>query len=803
MSEIRRALRQWVKEPAFTALAVLTLALGIGASTAIFSVVYGVLIRPYPYAKPGEIWTPGLRTASSDQRMRPYRQQEFESMSQVSAFADVMATSPEDMLLTGTFSPETLRTVRISPNAAAFLGVPPVMGRTLGPADVRADGEAEPVVLLSYSLWMRLFDGRAEALGKTLRLNDEEYTVVGVMPPRFGWWTSDGLWVPMGRDLANRRSVFPIVRLKPGVAAKAAEEQFHALQTQWARDHPAGFPKESFDTTLTNYLEMTVARGEMARSLTLLFGAVGVLLLIACANVANLQLARGSTRFREMAVRLALGAPRRRLVRQLLSESVLLALAGGGLGLILAYGITRWIVILMPSFYVPGEARIEINTFVLLFSLLLSTLTGVVFGLVPALQASKPNLDEALKGEARGSSTSKGGRFRSGLVVVEVALSVILLVCAGLTIRGFLALRQVDLGFHPGQVMVLQVPLATKTYGTIETRNRFSKELEERVRHLPGVEAVSVGNGGLPFGGGPSTYAIDHRPAQDSQKILLQLAGAEYLKVLRIPLLRGRMFTDREVGEAKPVAVINEAAARLWPVGEDPVGKSLRLDALDPKGPGPAVVADPRTPDVMVIGVVGDTRNDGLRSPTQPAAILPYTLLAPPGRSLALRTSMDPALVTAAVRAQVRQMDPAQPLRGPRTLEESVNDQSVQLRFTMVLFSLFGAFGLALATAGIYGVLAFLVSRRRREIGVRMALGADRFEVQRLFLRSGGRLLAMGLVLGLLGAVLVGRVLVHAMDLFRVAPADPVAILGVIGLLALVGFAACLIPARRATRVDP
>jgi len=482
MHDLRFALRQLLKYPGFTAVAVLTLALGIGATTAIFSVVYGVVISPYPYAKPGEIWTPGLRTTSSDQKMRPYRVGECLEMAKLPGFSAVMATAPEDMLLTGAFAPESLRTVHVSGNAAAFLGVSPAIGRAIGPSDLRADGEPEPVTVLSFRLWQRLFEGRPEALGQTLRLNDQSYTIIGVMPPRFGWWTSDGAWIPLGLNSQEQRGVFPITRLKPGVDASVAQQQLHALQLQLAKDNPSGFPKEEFTSTLTNYLDLTVASGEMEQSLRLLFGAVGFLLLIACANVANLQLARASSRAREMAVRLSLGAQRSRLVRQLLTESVLLSLAGGGLGLAFALGITKLMVILMPGFYIPGEARIEVNSYVLVFCIALSMLTGILFGLVPALQSSRPNLTDALKDEGRGSSGAAGGRIRATLVVIEVALSVVLLVSAGLTIRGFFALQQVNPGFRPEQVLTVNLPLPPKRYDTWERRNRFAGELLERVR---------------------------------------------------------------------------------------------------------------------------------------------------------------------------------------------------------------------------------------------------------------------------------------------------------------------------------
>src|SRR5256884_2003208 len=399
MNDVRFALRQHFKHSGFFVAAVLMLALGIGATTSLFSAVYGVLIDPYPYAKPGEIWTPGLRSATANQRMRPYPPKEYLEMATLSAFSDVMATCPGNVLLTGEFAPETLGGIRLSGNAFNFLGVPPLFGRTIQPSDIRSTGEPEPVTVLSFRRWQKLFGNDTNILGKTLRLDDQPHIIVGVMPPRFGWWTDDGVWLPMGIDSRDQRGVFPIVRLKPDVSSAVAQQQLHALQLELAKMNPSGFPKDEFTTSLTNYLDITAASGEMQRSLQLLFGAVGFLLLIACANVANLQLARATARAREMAIRLSIGAGRGQLVRQLLTESVLVSFLGGLFGLLFAFWITHLMVTLMPGFYVPNEARIEINGYVLFFSLIISVLTGILFGLAPALQASRPNLVEALKVE--------------------------------------------------------------------------------------------------------------------------------------------------------------------------------------------------------------------------------------------------------------------------------------------------------------------------------------------------------------------------------------------------------------------
>lgn len=801
--DLRFALRMLFKHKAFTVVAVLTFALGIGATTALFSVIYGVLISPYPYAKPGEIWTPGLRSVNSNQRMRPYRLDEYLEMAKLPGFSSVMATAPGRVLLTGEYAPESISGIRISGNAFQFLGVPPLLGRGLQPSDIRSNGEPEPVTVLSFRRWQRLFGSDTNILGKTLRLNDQPYTIVGVMPPRFGWWTDDGVWLPMGTDSRDSQGVFPIMRLAPGVTSKVAEQQLHALHLELAKVNPSGFPTETFITSLTNYLDITTASGELTRSLQLLFGAVGLLLLIACANVANLQLSKATARAREMAIRLAIGARRGLLVRQLLTESVLISLLGGLLGLLFAYWITNLMVTLMPSFYVPNEARIEVNGRVLLFCVIVSAVVGILSGLAPSLQSSRSSLVDALKDEARGSSVSSGGRTRAMLVIAEVALSVVLLVSASLTIRSFLALQKLDLGFQPERVMALGLPLPPKRYATLEQRNRFAQELLARIRNVPGVVAATLGNGGLPFGGPQSTFAIDSQANAEARRITLHVVSADYLRTLEVPLRQGRMLSEQEINSGDRVGVINESAVKLWPSGEDPVGRRIRLNELErPSRPDMLTPANP-SPYVTIVGVFGNTKNDFFQNEPQPAVLVPYTLLVPPDRTVAVRSQNDPKSLMNALRAQVREMDSEQPLNGPFTFAEILGRRSAQPRFTMALFSLFAALGLALALAGIYSVLSYLVSMRTREIGMRMALGAQQTDIIRMILGMGGRLVGVGIVIGVFASFATARLLRSQVELFRVSTADPVSFLGVAVLLGVVAAAACFIPARRASKVDP
>ena len=794
--DLEYAVRSFRRSPAFTLVALLSLTLGIGATTAIFSVIYGVLIAPYPYAKPGEIWAPELRGIDG-RGGRAYRLDELRRLAEIPAFSDVMATSQETVLMTGEFAPESFGGVLLSGNGFNFLGVPPVAGRTIQPSDIRADGSAEPVVVLSYKLWMRLFEGSPAAIGRTLQLNGRPHTIIGVMPPRFGWYGNDGFWLPLAPARTDLSFVNPIMRLAPGVTAASAEEQLKAFHQRLATEKPATFPPQGFTTRLRNYLDVTVASGEMRTSLRLLLGAVGFLLLIACANVANLQLARGTARAREMAVRMSIGAGRRRLLRQLLTESVLLSLIGGALGVLFAFAATRTIVAMMPEFYVPNESHVTINMTVLMFSVAVSVLTGILFGLLPAFRISRPEVADALKAGRSTGVESDGANSRYVLVIVEVALSVVLLVSAGLMIRTFVVLQNIDPGIQPDHVLLVGVPLPPAKYATLDQRNQFVANVLERVTNLPGVETASIGH---PFGGPQTSFAIVGQTPDQSKRMTVNLVGENHLRAFGIRLVGGRMFDAAEVLRAARVAVINEAAMKLFPPGESPIGARVRLDVLE-HPPARTLIDTTQGAEVTIVGIMANTRNAGLKSDPAPAIALPYSVIAPLQRMLAVRAAADPMLQLNAVRAAVRAMDPDQPLGRPITVNEVLGQEVVQPRFTMALFSIFAIIGLALAAVGIYSVLSFHVLRCTHELGVRMALGAPRRHVLGLMLIMGGKLVLAGLAIGI-GASLASTRMLRS-QLFGVQPADPASYVAVAILLSLVAFAACYIPARRAAAVDP
>jgi predicted permease len=781
-------------------VALLSLALGIGATTALFSVVYGVLIAPYPYAKPDQIWAPEVHSPEqTPQGWHQYSRREFLELQKLPVFSAAMATDPSRVLLTGDRSPENEIAVQVTGNAFDFLGVKPILGRTIQPFDIGPGGEPAPVTVVSYAFWQRIFSGQPNAIGARIVLDDVPYTIIGVMPPRFGWWTSDGVWVPMPMDLKDTRGINPIVRLAPGVSAAAAAASLHALNRHFAEQQPAHFPRGPFRTSLLNYMDITVASGEMEASLRILMAAVGFLLLIACANVANLQLARTTARLREIAMRLSIGASRGRIVRQLLTESVLLSMLGGLLGILLAIGLTRAIVVLMPESYVPNEARITVNAYVLAFSFAVSVCTGVLFGLAPALQCTRPNLTDALKEGARGSGGSAaGGRIRGALVIAEVALSVILLAGASLAARSFADLLSIDPGFRPEHTLMLSVALPPKQYKTIGQRNLFAQTFLQRVANLPGVEAATIG-----IDGRPSPYAIEGLPGAPSQRlsssISVSLIGADYARTLGIPLKRGRILTENEIAHGAHLALINETSARLWPAGTDPIGRHVSLDIL--ANAGKALLPDSPSTGLTVIGILGDFKNNGLRNKPDPAIFVPYTLIAPASRLLALRTRGEPMALLNSIRGVAKELDKQVPIERPLTLDQILGQETAQPRFTMVLLACFAALGLALAAAGIYSVISCDVTQKVHEIGVRMALGATRNDVLAMVLSKSGRMVAIGLGAGLVGSIALERIM--RFELFGSVRLDWSSVTMVIAALATVAFLASWWPARRAAKMHP
>jgi len=790
--DLRYGLRMLVKSPGFTAVAVLALALGIGANTAIFSVVNTVLLRPLPYADPDRLIV--VRETKLPQfpefSVAPGNFLDWQKQNTV--FAQLEAHGGITFNLTGTGDPERLRGTRVTSGLFQMLGVKPAQGRDFLPEEDQS-GRGQ-VVIISHGLWQRRFGADPQIIGQTLALNGQSYTVIGIMPPTFQFpGRRIDLWTPMAFTDQDRQAhgghyISALGRLKPGVSLEKALAEMKTVARRLEEQYPNS--NAGWSVKLIPMLESEV--GEMKSILLLLLCAVAFVLLIACANVANLLLVRTAARQKEVAIRAALGASRWRVVRQLLTESVLLALLGGGVGLLLAVWGTGLLLKLAPQ----GLARIQevaIDRRALGFTLLVTLLTGIIFGLAPGLQASRPDLNETLKeGGRSGTTGAHRQRVRNFLVVAEVALALLLLVGAGLMIKSFWRLQQVNPGFNPEHVLTVGIDLPGRKYAENHQRIAFYNQLIQQLSALPGVQAVGASHS-MPIGGDYVLgFVIQGRPPASPGEVRstnFYSVTTDYFKAMSIPLLRGRLFTDRDVLDGPPVALINEAMAKRQFPNEDPIGKRIHVTQ------GPETFRE-------IVGIVGDVKQYGLDQETPLQTYVPY-LQMPFFNSMTLtvRTAGEPTSVGAAIRGQVLSIDKDQPVAFMRAMKEIIYFSLANQRFSMLLLGIFAAVALILAAVGIYGVMSYTVTQATHEIGIRMALGAQRGDVLRLVVGQGMMLAVIGVVIGLAAAFALTRVM--ASLLFGVSATDPVTFAAISLLLIAVALAACLVPARRATKVDP
>ncbi len=800
LQDLRYAARRLLRSPGFTAVAVLTLALGIGANSAIFSVVNGVLLRSLPFAEPERLVQLGTIKPGEEPQAGTVSPPDFVSLREENrVFTEVVAFTYGGATLTGTGEPERIEAAWVSAGFFELLGAAPVLGRTIGPEE-NQPGNSE-VAVLGYGLWQQTFGGDPGIVGRTITLNGITRTVVGVAPPGFGFPEQRAVWAPLPYNESfsaetdvNRRAQYlgVLARLRPGTTLEQARAEVSTISARLEQE----FPQTNTNVALALVPLREVMVGEVRTPLLILLGAVGLVLLIACANVANLLLARAAARESEMAVRTALGAGRGRIVRQLLTESVLLGLVGGVLGLLLAYWGTALLTTLQPE-GIPRLEEIGVDRTVVTFTLGVSLLTGVVFGLIPALQVTRANLMGALKEGGRGAlSGRQGQRARSLLVVAEMALAVMLLVGAGLLLRSFLQLQQVDPGFRPEQTLAVDLSLPDHSYPEPAQRHEFYRTLLERVEALPGVRGVGAVNM-LPMGEDHLVinYHVRGRepaPPGEGGVLEVRVATPEYFRAMEIPLLRGRAFTEADHADAPQVALINETTARHVFPGEDPIGQFIRL------GWG---IGEGRFAGGEVVGIVGDVRQFGPGADFAQEIYLPFAQVPQHGMTVVARTASDPLALAGAIRSEVRTLDPNLPVMGLRTLEQVVSQAVAQPRFYMLLLSIFAAAALLLAAIGIFGVMAYMVAQRTREIGIRIALGAEPARVQQLVVGRALRLAIGGVVIGGVGALALTRVLESL--LFGVSATDPVTFAAVALLLTAVALLASYLPARRATRVDP
>ena len=796
--DLRYGVRMFMKKPGFTAVAALTLALGIGANTAIFSVVYSVILRPLPYQQPDRlvmIWEQETRNGrdypTSPATFLDWRERNgvFED---VAAYEDGAISKRARFFLTGGNEPERIWGARVSVNLFSLLGVRMALGRGFLPEE--EEPGREQVAVLSDGLWRRRFGADPELIGKTIRLNDQNYTVVGVAPPgfKFTYPKATDLWtaLPMGpRERANRGEVaYKVVsRLKPGVALEQAQVGMSNLMRAMEREHPKAYRN-------------TVARlaplhedlfGATRRPLSILFGAVGFVLLIACVNVSNLLLARAAGRTREIAVRAALGASRFRLVRQLLVESVLLSLIGGALGLLLSLWGRDLILRLMPATAPRGD-EIMIDHWVLGFTMLLSMTAGILFGLAPAMQSSKPDLIESLKAGAKiATADPRARRMRNLLVISEVALALVLLAGAGLRIRSLWRLRQVGLGFNPNNLLAMQFTIPRHKIKDKFYESDFTKRALGRIKSLPGVahaassssiplRGVDYHMGDVEIVGGPRNAPSKIRNSK------WRVVSPDFFRTMEIRLIKGRFFTEGDVRTALKVAIISEALARQYFPNEEPLGQRLMIHENDPS---------------EIVGVVADARYTDPTRPVEPAMYEPLDQQSVDPTVLVARATADAMNLAPAIKQAIWAEDKDQPVENIATMEQIVAASIADTRFYSSVLLVFALSALALGATGIYGVVSYGVAQRTHEIGVRLALGANQRDIFRLVAQQGMITVVIGVIIGLAASLALTRVMKTL--LFGVSATDPMTFAAIAVLLTGVALLACWIPARRATKVDP
>ena len=789
IKDIRFGIRSLLKRPGFTVIALIALALGIGANTAIFSLVNAVVLQPLPYQDPDRlVWAWGnLRNIGSRGSVSPVDYLDYRSQNKTFEIFAASGTMPLFVNISGSGEPERLSASAVTGNYFDVFGVRPALGRGFSLENEKS--AQNQVTVLSDALWHRRFAGDPAIINKTIILDSKPYQVMGVMAAEVKLPQEAELWVPMNfeanPELKMRQLAFlrPIGKLKAGISVAQAQADTDVIAAQLEQQYR--------DTNTGRSLRLVSLReqlvGGSSTIVFILFGAVGLVLLIACANVANLLLVRAAARQKEIALRTALGASRLRIIRQMITESLLLAITGGALGALLAVWGVELLVALSAN-NLPSTVTIKIDATVLAFTLLVSIVTGVLFGLAPALRTSKVNLTDSLKDGARGAEGTLRNRTRSFLVVFESAVAVMLLIGAGLLVRSLIALQNVDPGFDANNVLTMRFNLPPQKYDAPEKGANFLQQLETRVASLPGVEAVGLITE-LPLSGQLQdfTFTVEGRPPVNRDQAFptdFRSVNQNYFRALRIPLLRGRNFSEQEVRQGDNVIVVSQTLVDMAFPNEDPLGKRIITMFGYPQ---------------EIVGVVGDIRHSALQTPPFPTMYFPN--LNPRGMNLVIRTKGEPLSLVGAVRKEVHALDPDQPLAGVKKMSDWVDASVSAQRYRTTLLGLFAALAMVLAATGIYGVMSYTVAQRTHEIGVRMALGAGRRDVLNLVVRQGMLLAGIGVVLGLAGAFALTRVM--STLLFQVQARDPITFAITAALLIAVAFIACLLPALRATKVDP
>ena len=800
LQDLRFAFRQIFRNPDFSLTAVLSLTLGIGATVAVYSILYDAVLNPWPY--PGidrmvDVW---MSDSSGHDGTWWLTGPQIRELRQTHAVEDIAALATSQETITGGDAPEDVRGIMFTGSAFQFFGLSPLLGRYIVPSDAREGQDPQPVAVLSYRFWQRHYRGDPAIVGNTIQITHKTYAIVGVMPVRFTWGDGD-VYLPlkMGSDQTHRYGFK--IKLKPGVSLSAAEDEFRPLYQEFDRQTPNVFPKQ-FKISVRRLAD-TYTR-DLKKTMLLLFGAVALLLAIGCGNVSILLLARGTARQHEFAVRSAVGASGFRIVRQLLTESLLLSATGAGLGVVVAYRAIGVIIPRLPEFSYPHEADFHINLPVLFFSVGLALLSGIVFGIVPALQSSRPEINRVMQaGTRRLTGSVKGRRLHTGLIAGQIALTLLLMTASGAAIEVFIRMNRVPLGYEPKHVMSVGIPVREGAHTTWADRIRFFGQLREKVATLPGVVEAGIStNATPPDSGAILPVEILGKAASQAQEAHVEFVSPEYFTTLQIPLIGGRMWDRSEIARGAALVLVNQAFVRHYLSGGEAVGHSVRISQLTNTPPNRLAAAgsDGWLP---IIGVVADSLDDGLEKPTAPAVYTPYPLMTMPWTQILVRAQGDPLAMLHTIRQQIAALDRDQQVAANvRDLEGWIEREPeyARARLISMLFGAFAILALTLAAVGLYSVVSYTVLQRTSELGVRVALGARRRDVLGLVAFSAGTSVGLGVLAGLALSFGLNRFVARWIEN---GTRDPLMILAVSGLLVLVAALACLIPARRALAVDP
>ena len=798
--DARYGMRMLLKNPGFAIVAILSLALGVGATTAVFSVVYGVLVNPYPYANSDRMVHVTVHDNNGNRRFVFLNGPQLQQLRQARSVESAAGMEGWNLTTTEGDLPEDVQGVYLTSNAFIHFGVPTLLGRGLLPSDAPEGQDPENVAVLGYQFWQRHYNGDPGIVGKNIRLVRKSYTIVGVVRPRFTWGDGE-VYLPLKLTADPARTLFVMTRLKPGVPRAAANAEIQSLLEQFAKQTPTHFP-EHFRVTLEGLNDQFVDR--IGGTLILLLSAVALLLLIGCGNVSILLLARGTARQHELAVRSAIGAERSRILRQLLTEALMLSITGAAIGVALAYGLVKLIVNWLPEFSFPHEAALSINLPVLLFSVVLAPLTGIVFGISPALQSSRPDVAQVMQSSTRRMTAGvRGRRAHSVLIAGQIALTLLLLAGAGVAMRGFVRMMRVNLGYDPHNIMSVGIPVHDNTYTTWEARRAYFDQLLRKATATPEVVSAALStNATPPSNGWERRFEISGKPAAEQQRARINFVSPQYFSVLHIPLLQGRIWDESETMHGSKLALINQTLAHQYFPNGNAVGSQIRVPEL--KGEPPFLLAVAGSESwFQVVGIVGDARDDGMRNPIKPSVFVPYTIMMPVWTQILVRTRVPPLTVLHSIREQVHAVDPDQQAeRDVRDLDGWIKAQPEwgEEHLVATLFAGFAILALALAATGLYSVISYAVGQRTGEFGIRMALGAMRKDVLLMVFRSAAMSVAGGVLTGVVLTITLNRVLARWI---QGSSLDALILAGVILLLVATSGLSCFIPARRASSVDP